>query len=65
MNRAWTDANGNFRADCNLLDGTAQDLRASGGDFCGAFSNRNFGTTTFTNTIDPDILQGWGVRPSD
>ena len=65
VNRAWTDANGNFRADCNLLDGTAQDLRASGGDFCGAFSNRNFGTTTFTNTIDPDILKGWGVRPSD
>jgi hypothetical protein len=65
VNRAWTDANGDFRADCNLLDGTAQDLRASDGDFCGAFSNRNFGTTIFTNTIDPDILQGWGVRPSD
>ena len=65
VNRAWTDANSNFRPDCNLLDPNAQDLRATGGDFCGAFSNRNFGTTTFSNTIDPDILKGWGVRPSD
>ncbi len=28
-------------------------------------SNLNFGTANFSNTIDPDILQGWGVRPSD
>jgi hypothetical protein len=38
----------------------------SGGDVCGAYSNRNFGNTTvFSNTIDPDILHGWGVRPYD
>ena len=30
-----------------------------------ASSNLNFGTSTFINTIDPEILQGWGVRPSD
>ena len=65
VNRAWTDANNNWTTDCDLLNGNAQDLRASGGDFCGAFSNRNFGTTTFSNTIDPSILKGWGVRPSD
>jgi hypothetical protein len=65
VNRAWTDANSNFRPDCNLLDPNAQDLRTTGGDFCGAFSNRNFGTTTFSNTIDPDIMRGWGTRPSD
>jgi hypothetical protein len=65
VNRAWTDANNNWTADCDLLNGNAQDLRTSGGDFCGAFSNRNFGTTTFSNTIDPSILKGWGVRPSD
>ena len=65
VTRAWTDANGNWSADCNLLDPNAQDLRTSGGDFCGAFANRNFGTTTFSNTIDPNILHGWAVRPSD
>ena len=65
VNRAWTDANNNWTTDCDPLNGNAQDLRASGGDFCGAFSNRNFGTTTFSNTIDPGILHGWGVRPSD
>jgi hypothetical protein len=63
--RSWTDANGDFVPDCNLLNPSAQDLRASGGDFCGAFANQNFGTSTFSNTIDPSILTGWGVRPSD
>jgi hypothetical protein len=63
--RTWTDANSNFIPDCNLNDGNAQDLRGSGGDACGAWANRNFGTAIFSNTIDPDILSGWGVRPSD
>jgi hypothetical protein len=65
VTRAWTDANGNFVPDCDLLNPLAQDLRASGGDFCGALSNQNFGKPIFTNTYDPAILQGWGVRPSD
>ena len=42
-----------------------QDLRTGGGDFCGALSNMNFGKPLFTNTYDPAILEGWGVRPSD
>jgi hypothetical protein len=63
--RTWTDANGNFVPDCNLLNPGAQDLRAGGGDFCGVLSNVNFGTTVLTNTFDPGILEGWGVRPSD
>ena len=36
VTRAWTDANDNFVPDCDLLNPDAQDLRASGGDFCGA-----------------------------
>ena len=53
-------------ADCDLLNPNAQDLSASGGDFCGAFANRNFGRTdVFSNTVDPKLLKGWGVRPSD
>jgi hypothetical protein len=43
VTRNWTDANGNFRADCDLLNPVAQDLRSQGGDVCGAFSNANFG----------------------
>jgi Carboxypeptidase regulatory-like domain len=65
VSRTWTDANGNFIPDCNLLNPAAQDLRSSGGDFCGAFSNQNFGKSVYSNTIDPAILNGWGTRPSD
>jgi hypothetical protein len=64
-NRAWTDANRNWRVDCNLLNRAAQDLRPSGGDSCGALDNQNFGTTNFSNTIDAAIMGGWGVRPAD
>ena len=59
VSRSWTDANGNFTPDCDLLNPAAQDLRASGGDFCGQFSDLNFGTSTFSNTVDPDLLKGW------
>jgi Carboxypeptidase regulatory-like domain len=63
--RNWTDSNGNFNPDCDLLNPAAQDLRSSGGDVCGAFSNTNFGKNVYSNTIDPAILKGWGTRPSD
>ena len=39
VTRAWSDANGNFVPDCDLLNPSAQDLRASGGDLCGVVSN--------------------------
>ena len=42
-NRSWTDANGNFVVDCVLMSKVAEDNRASGGDFCGPWSNLNFG----------------------
>ena len=61
--RAWTDANGNFRADCNLTNGAAQDLRAGGGDLCGAFANANYGTANFSSTFNPKYVRGWGARP--
>jgi hypothetical protein len=64
VTRTWTD-NGNFTPDCDLSNPNAQDFRASGGDLCGAISNPNFGKNVFSNTIDPAILKGWGVRPSD
>jgi hypothetical protein len=63
--RSWTDANRNYLADCNLLDPNVQDLRASGGDFCAQWDNRNFGSSVTSTTIDPALLDGWGVRPND
>ncbi len=65
VTRSWTDANGNFLPDCNLSNPGVQDLRPSGGDFCGAISNQAFGTSTLTNNFDPNLLNGWGVRSSD
>jgi Carboxypeptidase regulatory-like domain len=65
VTRAWTDANQNFVADCDLLNPGVQDLRPRGGDFCGVLSNTNFGKNILTNNFDPAILNGWGVRPSD
>src|SRR5205823_11486355 len=35
VTRTWTDANGNFNPDCDLLNPNAQDLRGSAADFCG------------------------------
>jgi hypothetical protein len=64
-NRTWTDANTNFRPDCDLLNPQAQDLRTTGGDFCGLSSNLNFGRPVFNTTFDPDTLTGWGKRAYD
>ena len=65
VTRTWTDANANFVPDCDLRNPGAQDLRASGGDFCGVLSNVDFGKNVLTNDFDPNLLAGWGVRPAD
>lgn len=65
VTRAWSDANGNFVPDCDLLNPNAQDRRGSGGDLCGVVSDVNFGKGVPANTFDPNLLNGWGVRPSD
>ena len=64
-NRSWTDANGNFTPDCVLMNPAQQDLRSSGGDFCGAWSNLAFGDRTNLTQVNPDTLKGWGTRPYD
>jgi hypothetical protein len=64
-NRAWTDANRNFTPDCELMNPAAQDLRASGGDFCGAWSQLAFGDRTNLTQVNPDTLRGWGTRAYD
>jgi hypothetical protein len=63
--RAWTDADGDYVTDCNLLNPATQDLRASGGDFCGVNTNANFGTQVFESTLDPSLFSGWGIRSGD
>jgi hypothetical protein len=62
--RTWTD-NGNFVPDCDLLNPAAQDLRARGGDLCAALGDQNFGKNVFSNSIDPNVLGGWGARAGD
>jgi len=63
--RAWTDANRNYVADCDLMNPANQDLRATGGDLCGPNANANFGTQVFESTLDPSLISGWGVRAGD
>jgi len=65
-NRSWTDSNGNRTVDCDLLSSAAQNTSATGGDICGALvgNNLNFGSLNPNIArVDPDILNGWGVRP--
>jgi len=65
VTRSWTDINGNFKADCNLNNPQAQNNAAIGGDICGSIDNLQFGSNQLVNQIDPGLLSGWGVRPSD
>jgi hypothetical protein len=65
VTRAWTDSNRNFIPDCDLLNPSAQDARATGGDLCGVISDANFGKAVLTNNLDAGLLRGWGIRPSD
>src|SRR5207245_7197240 len=62
---AWADGNRNEPPDVDLLNGQAQDNRASGGDFCSVISDTAFGTDKFTSTLDPVLVNGWGVRTGD
>jgi hypothetical protein len=62
VNRAWTDANGNFIPDCDLLNPAPQDLRGGGGDLCGAMSPSFGKQNVFATNYDPAILNGWNVR---
>jgi hypothetical protein len=66
MTRGWVDGNGDFVVDCDLSNPALQ--TTPGGDTCQALSgnNLNFGNPDPTRTtINPAILHGWGVRPSD
>ena len=64
--RSWNDADGDFVVDCDMLNPAAQSPATTGSvDTCGITPNAAFGTARLTTTYDPDLLSGWGVRPSD
>lgn len=63
VTRTWTDADRDYVPDCDLTNVLAQDLRTSGGDFCGVVSDTNFGKQTLSLNYDPETLNGWGTRP--
>jgi len=57
VTRSWTDRNGDYVPQCDFLNSQAN------GE-CGTMSNVNFGKVqTPSNTYDPDIMGGWGIRP--
>jgi hypothetical protein len=60
--RTWTDNDGDFVPDCNLLDPLTQTTTV---DFCGPLNNLNFGRDVFTSALDPQLVNGWSVRPGD
>jgi hypothetical protein len=58
-NRTWIDANGDFVPQCDLT------VTAANGE-CLAMQTPQFGTATRTTAaIDPNLLNGWGIRPND
>jgi hypothetical protein len=48
-----------------LMNRVAEDNTAAGGDVCGPWTNLNFGNPFSTTTVNPEVLNGWGVRPYD
>jgi carboxypeptidase family protein len=65
-NRAWTDTNGNSVPDCDLMNPAAQSPATTGSaDVCGAWATPTFGQPLPPASINPGLLSGWGVRPSD
>ncbi|HXH25823.1 MAG TPA: carboxypeptidase regulatory-like domain-containing protein [Vicinamibacterales bacterium] len=63
--RAWQDVNGNRIPDCTIMNPAAQDNSATGGDICGPWLNPNFGNPAAFMVVNPEVLEGWGVRPYD
>ena len=66
-NRQWTDSNNNRVVDCDLLNMSAQNTTATGGDICAAVTGNqaNFGKVGAATIVDPELLSGWGVRAHD
>jgi hypothetical protein len=53
--RNWSDANGDFVPQCDLLNAAAN------GE-CGPWNNAAFGSAVPVASVDPDLRYGWGKR---
>ena len=62
VTRNWTDRDGDYEPDCDLLNPLNQTTTV---DLCGQISDLNFGKSTPTVRFDPTVMKGWGVRPAD
>ena len=58
LNRSWSDPNWNRVAECDYMNPLAN------GE-CGAWSALNWGSFNQTTTVNPEVLEGWGVRQRD
>jgi hypothetical protein len=61
VNRSWTDTNGDFVPQCDLLNPLAN----NGGDPCGQISDLTFGTNKAGELYDTKLTTGWGHRPAN
>ncbi len=60
QNRGWTDGDGDYVLDCDVLNPNAN------GECAAALgSARSFGQPGAATQVDPGVLNGWGVRPHD
>ena len=66
VTRSWTDADGDFVPDCDLINPLAQSPATTGSiDTCGQISDLRFGTAVPSQAYDPAILTGWNARPNN
>ena len=66
--RNWTDNNGNFVIDCNILDPAAQRLAAGKEQLRldhGQLAELPLRAGNNVALVNPAALSGWGVRPND
>ncbi len=64
--RTWTDNDRDYVPDCDLTNGLAQGPTTTGSvDGCAQISDLGFGQQRFTETLNPELIGGWGVRPGD
>ncbi len=61
VNRSWTDTNGDFVPQCDLLNPLAN----NGGHPCGQISDFTFGTNRAGELYGKDLTTGWGHRPAN
>jgi hypothetical protein len=67
VNRNWTDNDSDKVVDCDLLNNAAQGPATGQVDTCAAVigNEANFGKPGAATIVDPELLEGWGVRTHD